>query len=184
MPDRQQEQLLNDAVTQAMNSYPWVKRLGVPIKLTVGTGPYESESYPPKDGDNPYPGNFTVQLRDPRIINNPKSWAPLLGREAIDYMARNDPTYQATAEHFRQSITPEQMAMMKQRYAKDQRSGDTDSFDDWLKNAETQEWIGGYVLGMPGWRDDTPYTADQRKMLDSLKSYIWQGQTPMPLNVQ
>lgn len=172
------------AVTEAMDKYPWLKRMGVPIKLTVGKGPYMSESYDPKADENPHPGNFTIEMRNSRLINDQTSWPATIGREGMDYMARHDPVYKAHAQQFRQLMAkePEQTQIAHNRYLKEQQQGETRSFEDFLKGAELQEFIGGKIFNMPGWRS-VHYSPEQIKVLDSLKSYMWQGQQPTPVNI-
>jgi len=168
------------AVVEAQSRYPWLKTLGVPIKLTTGKGPFMSESYPPHDDHNPYPGNFTVQLRNPKLVDNPEQWPAALGREGMDYMARFNPTYQNYAKQFRHLMTPPQLKMARNRYEKE---GDRRSFEDYLKGAELQEFIGGYIFDMGDWRKNAGYTPEQKKLLDGLSKHMWQGQTPVPVNI-
>jgi hypothetical protein len=171
------------AVQQAMQQFPWLRRMNVPIRLTTGTGPYMSESYDPAAEENPYPGNFVVQLRNPQLVKDQSQWPSALGREGMDYMARHDPFFQSTARQFRTLMPPQQIAVARQRYQNEvARNGETRSFEDFLKGAELQDMIGGYVFDMPGWRN-FQYSQQQRQLLDKLKGYMWQGQTPTPLNV-
>ena len=170
------------AVKEAVRRYPWLANLGVPIKLTEGSGPYMSESYDPKAEENPYPGNFTVQLRNKRLTGDPTSWPAALGREGMDYMSQHDPTYQAYAKQFRKMMTPQQLERAQTRYKKEQATGEKRSFEDFLKKAELQEYIGGYVFDMPNWRN-AGWTPEQRQLLDKLKSHMWNGQTPTPVNI-
>jgi hypothetical protein len=175
----------SSAVQTATQQFPWLKRMGVPVALTVGTGPYMSESYQPKAADNPKPGNFTIELRDKQTIKDPSVWPSLLGREGIDFVARNDPTYQAYAQQFQQIMTPRQLKQSRARYEKEKASAPNDStfssFDTFMKEAELQEYLGGYILDEPGWRDG--WTPQQRKLLDGLKNYMWQGQKPTPVKI-
>jgi hypothetical protein len=47
--------------------------------------------------------------------------------------------------------------------------GESRSYEDFLKGAELQEFIGGYVFDMPNWRN-AGYTPAQRKLLDNLRT--------------
>lgn len=169
------------AVKTAMQRYPWLRTIGAPIKLTTGKGPYMSESYMPHAEENPHPGNFTVELRHPRLINDPSSWPALIGREGMDYMARHDPTFQSYASQFQKTYTQPQLDRARERYGREQQThGETRTFGDFLKGAENQEYLGGYVFDEPNWRN-AGWTPQQRKLLDGLKNYMWQGQTPTPV---
>ena len=173
----------DQAVQQAQQQYPWLASMAPPLKLIKGSGPYMSESYMPTAGDNPAPGNFTVEVRNPKLANNPSMWPATLGREGMDYMARRDPVYQDTAAQFRALMTPNQLAMSRKRYNSDPGIQRDYSFEDYLKAAEIQEFIGGYVFDMGDWRKNAGYTPDQKVILDQLKAYMWHGRKPTPLNI-
>lgn len=174
---------LTQAVQQAQQRYPWVRNLGVPIKLFMDTGPGWSESYDPKTEDtNPYPGQFGIGLRSKKAMD-PQNGPPLIGREAIDYMARHDPVYQGTAAKFRTLMTPFQLKMARKRYDSDPSIQKDYSFEEFLNKAENQEFIGAYVGDMGDWRKTAGYTPKQKTLLDKLSNYMWQGQTPHPLGI-
>jgi hypothetical protein len=155
------------AITKAREQYPWLRLINAPIKLTTGTGPYMSESYGPEDKGNPERGSFTVQMRNKGLIDDPEQWPTLLGREAIDYIARHDPTYQRIAKQFRLAMTPEQLEFSRGRYGKKSDAG----FEDFMREAELQEYLGGYMVGWPEWKN-MKYSPAQRKLLDELNSYL------------
>lgn len=169
------------ATQQALQDYPWLRRLNAPIDLTIGKGPYMDESYTPRSEENPYPGHFTVQLRDPGLVNHPAMWPSALGREGIDFAARTDPTYQSAAEKFRSEMTPEQFRRSQGVYTQATTvEGEMRPFDRFMKDAQLQEYIGGYLLGMPGWKNRSQYSPIQLNLLDRLSQYMYQGQKPVP----
>lgn len=173
------------ALKQAQQQYPWVRNLGVPIKMFKDIGPYWSESYDPKEGRSPFPGQFSIGLRSEKAMD-PQTWPGLIGRESIDYMARHDPQYQAVANKFIEQMknNPKQLAIARKRHAGEVGNdiGANYSFDDWLHEAEAQEWIGAYLTNMPHWKN-MPYSPEQRKMLDAYKQKFWAGQKQVPLNL-
>lgn len=173
------------AVQQALQKYPFLGRLGAPIKLVSGTGPYGSESFLPEADDNPAPGHFTVQLRSAESKANPQLWPVSLASEGLDYMARKDPQYKQMAESFRASMTPAQLAHSQWRYEKDKKANPEDAapdFNTFLKQAEIQEYARGYLFpeAAPGWtgpQGEGKYTPAQTQMLDKFKQYL---QSPTP----
>lgn len=165
------------AIQRARLQYPWMKRFGN-IALTQGTGAGESESYMPTAEDNPRPGSYTVQLR--KAANNPSYWPALLGRETIDWLARTDPVYKKAAAAFIKSMTPKQLSDARWAYQQDLKDFPEDkdrSFEDFLKGAQAQEYIGAYLVpeSSPGWmgpKGEGQYTPEQIKLLDGLKTYL------------
>jgi hypothetical protein len=166
------------AQQEALDKYPFLQRLGAPIVLTQGKGPFESESYMPQSSDNPQPGNYTVQLRNKDLINDPSRWSGILGREGLDWVARQDPVYQSAAQAFKDSMSDEQRKTSRARYDRLQKTfGDMGTFDDFLKDSEIQEYMGGYLFSdvIPGWTGEKgkgQYTPEQERMMDSLKDYL------------
>jgi hypothetical protein len=166
------------AQQEALDKYPFLQRLGAPIVLTQGEGPFESESYMPQSSDNPQPGNYTVQLRNKDLINDPSRWSGILGREGLDWVARQDPVYQSAAQAFKDSMSDEQRKTSRTRYDRLQKDfGDVGTFDDFLKESEIQEYMGGYLFSdvIPGWTGEKgkgQYTPEQERMMDSLKDYL------------
>lgn len=171
-----------DAINQASQRYPWMKRFGGKVALTQGTGAGESESYMPGAPDNPKPGNYTVQLR--KASSDPSYWPALLGRESIDWLARSDPAYQAVRQAFINSMTHQQRTASQGAYARDKKDfpgGVSNNFDDWMRDVQAQEYIGAYLVpeSSPGWtgpNGEGQYTPEQIQMLDRLKQHLNQGQ--------
>lgn len=170
------------AVADAKQQYPWVSKIPVPIKMFAGKGPYSSESYGPTEGNNPYPGNFTVELRKPQLIQNPSEWPALLGRESIDYLARHDDVVKQAAAAFIKSMTPQQLARSRERWMLGKKEDPTDksTFEDFLREAEAQEYLGGYLLNMKGW-ENAGWSPEQRALLARLKAYLVVDNANTPL---
>lgn len=167
------------AVQQAMHQHPWLARLGAPISLIQGEGPYESESYVPEADENPVKGHFTVQLRSQKAKTNQAVWPDLIASEGLDFLARKDATYQTFAQAFLRSMTPDQINNSMMRYRREQQEqGEQRSFPDFMKGAELQEYIRGYLFpkAAPGWtgeKGEGRYTEEQRKLLTMLHSYLY-----------
>lgn len=73
--------------------------------------------------------------------------------------------------------------MARDRYNNDPEIKKSYSFDEYLKKAEAQEFIGGYVFNMGDWRNKGGYMPEQKQLLDQLSGYMWQGQPAQSLNV-
>jgi hypothetical protein len=176
---------MSGAVQQAMTQYPWLSRLGAPLKLTQGSGPGESESYMPHTDENPDRGNYTVELRSANAKKDSGVWPALMASESMDWLARQDPTYQQFAEEFRKTMTPRQLRNSQRAYQRDQKDfgehlGSSD-FEDWLKKVQVQEYIRGYLFPTvaPGWKGEGGeggYTPKQEQLLGQLHSYLMTGQ--------
>ena len=172
---------MHAAVVSAVKQYPWLGRLGAPISLTTGDGPYQSESYMPDAEDNPTKGHFTVQLRSEKMKNNQDIWPHLIASEGLDYLARKDPTYQVFAQAFTESMTTDQILNSYDRYQREvELSGEKRSFQEFLKGAQVQEYIRGYLFpkAAPGWtgpKGEGKYTSDQARLLTMLQAYLNHG---------
>ena len=169
------------AIQQAQQQYPWTRHIGMPIKLFPDVGVNGSESYDPKEGYSPYPGQFSIGLRN-QYSMNPQNWPATIGRETMDYMAQHDPKFENVAKQFTALMQqdPEQLKVAQGRW---KAQGSKDSFDEFMRRAEAQEWISGYVGGMPGWRN-MPYSPAQRNLLDAYQKQLYEGQPPVPINLR
>jgi hypothetical protein len=168
------------AVEQAKREYPRFKNM--PLALIAGkpdtndTG--TSETYPINEDNNPRPGHVTVELRNPRAINDPSTWAPIVALEAIHGLQENDPTYQAFTNQMVKSMTPKQLAMSRRMYERDkQQYGTTESFDKWNARVNAQEWIRGLLFQdfFKKWEPDEPpwpYTPEQKQLGRQIDRYL------------
>lgn len=161
------------AVKEAKTRYPWLKRFDK-VAITKGNGPYESESYMPDATDNPKPGHYTVEVRSDNMKKNPQQWADLLGREGLDWLARSDPVFQSTAQQFVASMSDKQIKRSRERFKEEGSKG---TFDDFMREAEAQEYIGGYLTpqAAPGWtgpKGEGQYTPEQIRLLEQLRAYL------------
>ena len=167
-----------DAVKQALQQYPWLRRLGAPISLTQGNGPYESESYLPHEEDNPTPGHFTVQLRSEKAKQDISGWPSILASESLDYLSQRDPTYQRFAKQFLATMTPDQLNNVQQRYQREKKEHQEDrSFQDYLRDVDVQEYMRGYLFprAAPGWTGPNgkgKYTLQQIQLFKQLQQYL------------
>jgi hypothetical protein len=171
-------QLLNMAVGAAKEKYPAISQL--PIALTTGTGPYESETYEPDDKSNPMAGQWNIQLRSEKSMSDPTLFPDTVASESLHALYDSDPHYQAATESFVKSMTPEQIAAARAVYKRQEEENHDiggEPFEKWLPRVQAQEYIRGYLFPNvnPGWTGDKGeggYTKAQQKQLDSLKAYM------------
>lgn len=164
------------AVAQAKQRYP---RIGhVPFALVKGSGPGMSETYEPEDEENPRPGSWTIQLRDPSVLNNPSKWANYIALESIHALQAQDPKYQQFTEQFINSMTPRQLKASQYAYNRDKKVfGVTEPFDKWLRRVQAQEYIPGGVFTdeIKNWigpNGEGQYTPEQMKLLNQIQQYL------------
>jgi hypothetical protein len=171
----------NEAVAAAKQQWPRIKN--IPIKLTTGSGPGYSETYGPQetggDGGNPYPGNWTVQLRNPGVVKDRSQWQDYIGLEALHPLYAEDKGYQDLTNQFVKSMTPDQLRASQNAYEHDKKLfGDTgEAFDKWLPRVQAQEYIRGgiFTKAIPNWvgpQGEGGYTPEQMKLLDKIKEYL------------
>jgi hypothetical protein len=170
-----------DALKEAVRRYPDLSTL--PLAVTTGTGPYQSETYQPNDPENPMRGTLNVELRSRRSqdLSTLPDW---IGFESIHGLQQQDPIYQQFHQAFARTLTSDQLANSKQAYKREkaQDPHGIGSFDDWLQNAQVPEYIRGYVFSdaVPGWvgpDGEGQYTSHQTALLNRLKQYLQRGNT-------
>jgi hypothetical protein len=168
------------AVTEAKTRYPRFAHL--PIKMTSQgpSIPYGSETYPPNEGNNPHPGNWTIQVHPSELAKGPKYLADTVGLEMIHGLQGTDPQYQKFTDQFIKSMTPGQMSLMRREYKKDQAGGEKRPFDEYMRTVQAQEYIRGGIFtdAIPNWigpKGEGHYTPEQTKLLGQIKNYL---QTP------
>jgi hypothetical protein len=164
------------AVQAAVKKYPWLSKLDAPIKLTAGTGPYETESFMPHEQENPEQGFYVVQLRSPRSKSNPALWPAILASESLDWLARMDPYYMKWSQAFLASMTNDQKANIARRY-NNRLPDDSSNYPRFLRNM-IQEYVRGYLFPevAPGWigpKGEGGYTPSQIQLLEALKSHLY-----------
>ena len=172
------------AVQQALKQYPWLNKLGAPIKLIAGDGPGESESFMPNADENPARGNYTVQLRSQKAKSNPQVWPDLIASESMDWLARQNPQYQTMAKQFRASMTEPQLRNAHQSYERDKKlfPRDKRTFEEHMTKAQLQEYVRGYLFpkAAPGWagaKGEGQYTPQQMQLLENFRQYLHGGGT-------
>lgn len=172
-----------DAIQQAQATYPRIK--SIPFALTVGKGPGMSETYEPDEkgeGGNPFPGKWTVQLRNPEVIQNRSIWPDYIALESLHPLYAQDKGYQQLTQQFVKSMTPDQLADARKAYKRDTEVfGVTESFDKWIGRVQAQEYIRGMLfpkviknwLGPSG---EGRYTPNQLKLGRQIDQYLRSAQ--------
>lgn len=181
------------AVKQAKQQWP--RLAGWDVNLTTGSGPFMSETFSPEEPDNPTPGQWNIELRNPKTVANQGLWPEYVGLEGLHYLQTTDPQFQNLTEQFIASMTPEQHQRERARYqqqlsqaleepgANKQRilspESNLSSYDRWLRQVQALEYIrgGGMFPKSIGKQSDRGYTAAQSKLLGQITDYL---KTPMP----
>lgn len=157
----------------------WPRLAKYPIRTTALGPPIPtgSETYPPNEDNNPFRGNWTIQLNPKKMTGDPVS---NVGLEMIHTLQGADPQYQKFTEQFIQSMTPDQKRSTQRLYAKEKADGEHRSYDQWLRTVQAQEYIRGGIFTdvIPNWvgpKGEGGYTPKQMKLFDQIKGYL---QTP------
>ncbi len=163
------------AVAQAKQQYPRIADL--PLALSVGRGPFMSETFQPDDPQNPLPGKLNVELRNPGVIADKSKWPDYVALEAIHGLQATDPQYQQFTKQFVQSMTQPQLADAKTRYQKLQQDGFGGSYEDYLHDVQAQEYIRGMVFtkAIPNWigpKGEGKYTPQQLQLGQQITRYL------------
>ncbi len=164
------------AVGQSQKQYP--RFADIPLALTTGVGPGFSETYPPSESNNPQPGKWTVQLRDPKAIADRKNWPDMVSLEAIHALQQNDPVYQIRSQQFIDSMTPGQQADSHRAYQRDRTEfGNTEPYEEYLPRVQAQEYLRGMLFPkvIPNWvgpKGEGQYTPQQMGLSKVIQSYL------------
>ena len=169
------------AVAQAKKKYPILSKL--PLLMTTGSGPYESETYEPTDTTNPYPGKWNIQLRSEQSMRDQSLLPDTVASEGLHALYALDPRYRAATKAFGASMTQDQLDASRKMYEREKAQNNdigSESFEEWLPRVQAQEYIRGYLFPNvnPGWtgpKGEGQYTVQQMQLLDQLKNYL---QTP------
>ena len=170
---------LAGAVSAAKQMYPRIAHL--PIALTSGHGPGESETYEPGDSTNPMKGHWNIQLRSARSkAMAGQMLSDTVASESLHGLYATDPKYQAMTKAFVASMTPQQLKASRRAYDSEAKifgQAPSQRFEDWLPRVQAQEYIRGHLFQNvnPGWagpKGEGGYTPEQEKHLTAMKAYL------------
>lgn len=140
------------AATAVQQRFPRLSR--IPLNVTAGQGPYESEVYQPWDKDNPSKGKFTVQLRSERAKGQTgQMLQDSIAAESFHHLGTLkpdgtpvDPQWWNLKQQFRDTLTPGDLRLARQHWQEEQKSGEKRSFDDFLNQNYLDMFIRGYIF--------------------------------------
>ena len=140
------------ATSSVQQRFPRLKN--VPLNVTTGSGPYESEVYQPWQEDNPAKGKFTVQLRsDQAKSQRGRMLEDSIAAESFHHLGTLkpdgtpvDPEWWNLKQQFRQTLTPGDLKLAKQHWQEEQKSGEKRSFDDFLNHNYLDMFVRGYIF--------------------------------------
>ena len=154
--------------------------------VSLGSGPYYSEFYPPWESQNPTPGQPLIQLREKGQQLSPKSMKNLLLGETFHHLGARDPTgvpidpsFRMLKELFMQNLTPQQLQRDRQSYLEQMTTGgETRSFQEWMDQSQADAYLRGYLSPINeaerlDWA--STYTPHQRRILNQMKEYLGTG---------
>ena len=160
---------------QARQQYPVLKGLDLQYKENFGKGKGFLEFWPEKEIGSPeYPrpkefpmGKAGLEIRDPntRPID-------VLGDITSHYLIHNDPKVAGYYDKFKQSLTPDQQARLKEQYTYAQKNfGENRPYEQWLDASGLPGYFRGYAFRQ--WDNAKElYTPEQIKMFDSMMQYL------------
>jgi hypothetical protein len=172
------------AVQQANQQYPRLAQFP-PMRLTYNPKREGySETFPPEgEKENPFPGNWTVEMGNSPYYTNRSSWPGLVALESLHMMQKVDPRYQAMTAQLQKSLTQQQLAEIDKRRAArpDLFTGDKRTRDQLLSQVFVPEIVRGrmfaplfhQVEGAPvgGWNEYN-LTPEQGKLIDQIDQYM------------
>jgi hypothetical protein len=159
----------------AQKEYPILQGLDLGYKYNPGGGKGFLEFWPSNEMGTPdaprpkefKPGQLGLEVYDPKTRP-----IDILGDVASHHLVQTDPTMKAFYDQFAQSLTPEQMATLKQQYqyAK-QNEGETRPYEQWHEKTGLPAYFRGYAFDQ--WPDSqSMYTPAQLKMFDRMMTHL------------
>lgn len=171
-------------IANVQQRYPRLKN--VPLSVTTGTGPYESEVYQPWSQDNPNKGKFTIELRSARTkAQRGQDLEDSIAAESLHHLGTTrpdgkpvDPKWYALKQQYRQVMSPGDMRLAQQHWQEEQKSGEKRSFDQFMNESyldmffrgylfpknQGQEWVNRMQRG--GW------TPQQKQILEQMRQHL------------
>lgn len=179
------------AVQAAQREYPRLTQYP-PMRLTYNPQREGySETFDPKEGANPYPGNWTVEMGESPYYYTPNSWPGLVGLESLHMMQQLDPRYQQMTAQLQGSLTQPQRDLAQQIYQREQapvgKGGYdvTEPFQTYLPHVFIPEMIRSVMFrdlfnrmetaefgGPKSNRNEYNLTPDQTKLIDQIQQYM------------
>lgn len=160
---------------RAMKQYPRVA--GQVNNFTYGPGPGMLEYWPASEqGTTEQPRPAGLPVGQPGIQINKPNVRPtdIAGDIASHQMIHSDPVVGSAYQQFVSSLTEEQRAKLRRDYEWAQKNeGENRPFTQWAETTRLPAYFRGYTFQQwPKSFNDQFYTTEQKRMLDSVASYL------------
>ena len=140
------------AVSAVQQRFPRLAR--IPLNVTAGKGPYESEVYQPWQSNNPAKGKFTVEMRsDKAKAQRGPMLQDAIAAESFHHLGTTkpdgkpvDPEWWNLKQEFRKTLTPRDLELAKQHWQEEQKSGEKRSFDQFMNQSYLDMFLRGYMF--------------------------------------
>jgi hypothetical protein len=132
------------------------------------------EFYSPDEPDSPTPGRPTLEIFNPNLRGEALEHA--IYGDMLHHLPTVDRTWSAMRDKLRQSLTPDQQAMDRRAYERDQRTyGEDRPYDEWHNASRLDAYIRGRLSpdANDDWRD--VYTPDQHNLLNQMEDHLQLG---------
>jgi hypothetical protein len=177
------------AAAGVQQRFPLLKN--VPLNVTTGGGPYESEVYQPWDEENPAKGKFTVQMRsDAAKAERGQALQDSVAAETFHYLGTTkpdgtpvDPEWYGLKQQFIQTLTPRDLQLAKQHWQEENQTSkpeDRRSFKKFMDESYADMFVRGYIFPESQgkeWVDRKgKWPKQQSAVLDQMKQRLMQPQ--------
>lgn len=169
------------AVQAANRDYPRLAQYN--MRLTYDPKvQFWSETYPPKEEGNPFPGNWTVSMGNNKYYRDPSSWPGLVALEGLHALQTEDPRYQAMSKQLGTMLTPQQQAMVQKFYQQNLARDPQDkrTLEQFTQQVQIPEIIRSRLFNplfhkmenVPLGADEYGLTPEQKKLIDQIDQYM------------
>ena len=161
---------------QVLNEYPRLAEYGI----QVGRGPEGNnrgggylEFYPPDEKYNPRPGAPFIEVYEKAMGED---LGKMLLGDALHYAPEVDEKIRGMKESFRESLTPEQLSLSRQRYrdyttpsSRHYNPNESRSYQDWFETSDLDAILRG---GATGQWPESSYTPRQKILIRSILGHL------------
>jgi hypothetical protein len=165
---RSSDQLLGEVFSEypALRGQPWAVIDSRNKGISNGR---RLEFYDPREPNSPVPGRPTVEIFDPSFQG--EALRDVIAADMLHFLPQVNEEFGNLRERFRQSITPEQLAMDQRAFQRAQQSGERRPFEQWFEQHRLDQYIGAILLPRPNdWIRS--FTEEQNQLSTDILNFL------------
>jgi hypothetical protein len=127
------------------------------------------EFYSPGEPSSPVPGRPTVEVFDPSFQGD--ILHDVIAADMLHYLPHINEDFANIRAQFRQSLTPDQLAMDRRAFQRAQQGGERRPFEQWFDQHRLDQYIGAILLPKPNdWIRS--FTPEQNQLSEDILDFL------------